>query len=161
MPTIEDFKELYIGVLIGIIIMLIGLTLIATATEDRAVQCNYCHQKLSIQVDDPDCESCHAVVRNQEAHQAQVCHVCHNISDPKSYHQAHNVTCGTCHPTGKLPPKTYSDCLSCHTSLHNIHNNCIMCHPPTNSKVKAETVFKPFSLYDIILKLLKGLSWIK
>lgn len=156
-------KNNFYNIFIGIILICLILPILSSATEEKAEKCNYCHSKLGITPDDPDCELCHIVVRNPEAHQAQICHTCHNITDSKSYHIAHvNTTCITCHQTGKLPPKTYSNCLSCHISLHKIHNNCSDCHSSsTINNITTPKIYKPFSLYEIILELLKGLKWIK
>lgn len=151
-----------ICIIIGLILLFILLSITPIkATEDRAVQCNYCHTKLGITVDDPDCELCHDVVRDTLTHQARVCHVCHNITDANSYHIAHNISCEICHPTGEIPPKIYSECLSCHTSIHNIHNNCVMCHPTNTNGTSTPKIYKPFSIYESILKILKGLKWIR
>lgn len=145
--------------ILSIIFAIIILITSAQGMPDKATQCNYCHSKLSVQVDDPECEYCHEVVRNPEGHQASICKNCHNITDTSSYHIAHNLSCNTCHPTGKLPLKIYSNCLSCHTSIHNIHNDCQQCHPSTIGKdIK---LYEPFSLYNIIMKALKELLWIK
>ncbi len=170
MPTIKDFKELYITILIGIIF--VGLTLISTVQgiEEKAIECIYCHQKLSILFEDEDtqCTGCHVVITNPSEHNNNICNNCHTIINQTTFHTTHKpVVCSTCHGLngeGK-PVQAFTDCTGCHTSqVHDIHTNCVTCHGtsvqgkqvPIKTLVN-QTDYSKYTLYSILQSIYQSL----
>jgi DnaJ-class molecular chaperone len=151
---------------------------IADAGAHKNSACYYCHETkgYSFGEESDTCGDCHMYGRDkallEEGHNPKICKTCHN-GDHTEYHTLHkNVTCGTCHGTGRqLPEETTSiSCASCHGGkIHELHSNCPDCHGPvydinsknlnkpsvSSTKYVKEINYQKYSILEIIKRLFK------
>ncbi len=131
-------------------------------------QCNYCHNKLSVDVyenERDECGNCHNM--QPATHNPLTCDNCHGVDNQVAYHTTHaNVTCQTCHGIngeGK-PSQPINDCAGCHSSqVHDIHTQCIDCHEPsiksrtapTTESLRPKKDYSKYTLYFMLKTLYK------
>lgn len=159
MPTIEDFQEIYYGVLIGIILMLIGFVLmsvpLSSASEDG---CMFCHSGIDEFMLDSQttCGDCHNV--NDASHAANGCPSCHGITNKDTYHKLHtNTSCENCHINLKVPQGiTFNSCSSCHTKpvgeIHSFTSNTMQ---PLVTVIKPNKSWEKYTIYSVLKVILE------
>jgi len=171
--------------LLPFLLLTIFISFTAQANPERTTFCNSgCHEKVSMEKysdENDECGSCHQYISAgkinipalESTHNPNTCKLCHSINNNKDeYHTLHgNVTCNTCHGTGKqLPAGTVLNaCVSCHgVKVHDLHEgrDCQTCHgaiqlktpqdsnKPGTSNVHARVIdYQKYTLYELLKRL--------
>ena len=153
--------------LLLLISVLIFLSMSAEGVPEKAINCNYCHNMMNVDVykDGDECGYCHEVLSNSLLHESKTCSVCHGVYDTDTYHQIHHMECTVCHGNSgeQVPSTPFISCTGCHGDgkIHKIHTQCNDCHGNTikDKEVwdtdKEKKDYSNLTIYSMLINLYK------